>query len=186
MIARLRGTLAEKEPTRVVLECQGIGFELGVPLSTSRQLGKIGDAAELLVVTRFTREGADLYGFCDKAERDVFVLITSVRGVGPKAGLNLLSRFRPDEIRNVIARGEIDVIRTVPGIGPKKAQRLMEELKEQTAPTEAAEPLFADAHKALVGLGLTNREARARLERVKPGPGATLEYVLKQALAEQP
>jgi len=186
VIARLRGTLREKEPARVVIDCQGIGFELGVPLSTSRVLGKPGDPAELLVITRFTREGMELYGFAEKAERDVFELLTSVRGIGPKAGLNLLSRFRPEEIRAVIAGGKLDVLRTVPGIGPKKAQRLMDELREQAAPAETAEPLFADAHKALVCLGLTSREARTRLERVKPEPGATLEQVLKQALAERP
>lgn len=185
MIALLRGTLREKEPTRVVLECQGIGFELGVPLSTSRRLAGTGEPAELLVVTRLTREGVELYGFLDKSERDVFRRLTSVRGIGPKAGLNLLSRFEPDEITSVIARGDVGVIRTVPGIGPKKAQKLMDELKEQTVPAEAAAPLFADAHKALVCLGLTSREARARLEKVKPEPGATLEQLLKQALQEK-
>lgn len=169
----------------MVIECQGIGFELGVPLSTSRRVGNIGSQVELLVVTRFTREGVELYGFSDKAERDVFVLITSVKGVGPKAGLNLLSRFGPEEIRGVISRGDASIIRTVPGIGPKKAQRLIEELKEKTAPAEVTEPIYADAHKALVNLGLTSREARLRLERVKPKPGVTLEQLLKQALADQ-
>lgn len=182
MIARLCGTLREKEPARVVIDCSGIGLELGVPLSTSRRLGEIGEPAEFLVVTRFTRDGVELYGFADKAERDVFRLLTSVRGIGPKAGLNLLSRFSPEEIRSLIAGAKTDVLKTVPGIGPKKAERMLAELKEKAEPTEAGAPLLADAERALVCLGLTRREARARLEKVEAAPDATLEQLLKLAL----
>lgn len=185
MIARLKGILKEREPTRVVIDCSGLGFELAVPLSTSSRLPDLDGETELLVVTHFTRTGVELFGFADKNERDVFRLLTSVKGIGPKAGLNLLSRFSADEVRSIVSDGRTDVIRTVPGIGPKKAQRIMDELKAQTAPAEGFGPLFADAHKALVGLGLTHRESRTRLERVKPEAGATLDQVLKQALQEK-
>jgi Holliday junction DNA helicase RuvA len=182
MIASLSGRLREKGPTRVILDCNGIGFELGIPLSTSQAIGKVGDEASLLVVTRFTQTGLELYGFLGAAERDVFRLLLSVKGIGPKAGLNFLSRFSPDEILEVVTSGRIEVIQTVPGIGPKKAQRVLSELAERTVPVEVEKPLLADAESALVSLGLTRKEARARLGRVELTEEMTLENLLKLAL----
>ncbi len=185
MIASLAGVLKSKEPTRIIVDCNGIGFEAGIPLSTFRRLPEAGGRVELLVVTRFPREGIELYAFADRDEREVFRLLTSVTGIGPKAGLNMLSRFEPREIVEVIAAGRLDVLRTVPGIGPKKAQRMMEELAEKTVPAGAREPLLADAESALVGLGLTRREAQARLGRIKAAPEMTLEGLLKLALQQR-
>ncbi|MBN2536878.1 Holliday junction branch migration protein RuvA [candidate division WOR-3 bacterium] len=185
MIAVLRGTVARRSPTRVVLDCGGIGFELGVPLSTSNRLGAAGSEATLLVVPRFTQTGLEFYGFLDEDERDVFRLLLSVKGIGPKAGLNILSRFSPDEVRQTIAAGRVGVLETVPGIGPKKAERVLRELAERSVPVEAGSPLLADAEKALVSLGLTRREARARLGRIKTGPETTLPELLRLALRER-
>jgi len=182
MIAALAGILKTKEPTRIIVDCNGIGFEVGIPLSTYRNLSEPGSRVELFIITRFPREGIELYGFTDRAQRDVFSLLTSVSGIGPKAGLNMLSRFAPEEILEVIATGRIEVLRTVPGIGPKKAQRMLEELAEKTVPVVHTEPLIADAESALVGLGLTRREAHTRLSNIKVTPEMTLEGLLKLAL----
>ncbi len=185
MIAALRGVLLEKEPTRVVIDCRGMGFEVQVPLSTSRRLSSVGDEAQLLVVTRFPRAGVELYGFAEKAERDTFKLLTSVKGIGPKAGLNLLSRFSPEEIHEIIAAGRIDVVRSVPGLGPKRAQRILGELKERAEPVPEGKPILADAASALVSLGLTRREARSRLGRIEVSEEMTLEALLKLALQQK-
>ncbi len=182
MIAFLRGIIREKEPTRVVLDCRGTGYEIGVPLSTSNRLGGLGDTAEFFVVTRFTQNGVELYGFLDTGERDVFRLLLSVKGIGPKAGLNFLSRFSPEEILDTIASGRIEVVQTVPGIGPKKAQRVLVELSEKTVPTQPDKPLLVDAAAALVSLGLTRREARSRLGRIGLADDMTLQEILKLAL----
>jgi len=186
MIAQLRGTLRAKSPTRVVVDCQGTGYDVGVPLSTSSRLGGVGDAVDLLVVTRFTRAGVELYGFLDGDERDVFRLLLSVKGIGPKAGLNFLSRLSPDEIRATIARGDIAVIQTVPGIGPKRAARVLADLADKTTPPAEDRPLLRDAVAALQSLGLTSKEARSRLERLSVGEGVTLQDVLRQALRVRP
>ncbi|OYD14329.1 Holliday junction branch migration protein RuvA [candidate division WOR-3 bacterium JGI_Cruoil_03_51_56] len=184
MIASLHGTLLEKEPTRLVLDCHGIGLEVRVPLSTSRRVGKKGDEVKLLIVTRFPRAGVELYGFLEKAEQDVFRLLISVRGVGPKAGLNLLSRLSPDEVLDAIARKRIELVRSVPGIGPKRAARIMGELEEKTAPVQKGIPILADAESALTSLGLTHKEARGRLARVETNEEMTLEEILKLALRQ--
>jgi len=185
MIAQLRGRLREKDPTRLVIDCAGIGFELRVPLSTSRQLPEAGAEVDVAVEPYFTREGLDLYGFATRAERDVFRMLTSVKGIGPRAGLNLLSRFSPDEIREIIAQRRIDVIRTVPGIGPKKADSIFKQLEGAVPESAPASPLLADAEAALVCLGLTRREARERLSRVPAAEAASLQELLKLALAQR-
>ncbi len=182
MIAYLRGMIVEKGPTRLVLDCNGVGYEVGVPLSTSSRVGETGSQVGLQVVTRFTQTGVELYGFLDGKERDVFGMLLSVKGIGPRAGLNFLSRFSPDEILETIASGRVDVVKTVPGIGPKKAERVLSELAEKTASVETSGPLMADAESALVSLGLTRREARNRLQKVLVGDGMTLQALLKQAL----
>jgi Holliday junction DNA helicase RuvA len=185
MISVLCGKVAEKRSTRLVVDCGGIGFDLGVPLSTSNRVGSVGSSVRLLVVPRFTQNGLELYGFLDPEERDVFRMLLSVKGIGPKAGLNFLSRFSPAEILEVVAAGRIDVVQTVPGIGPKKAQRVLKELADVSVPVDAASPLLADAEAALVSLGLTRREARVRIARVDVTDDTTLEQLLKLALQQK-
>jgi len=183
MISLLRGLVREKEPTRLVIDCQGIGFELTVPLSTSRRLAEVGTEVEVAVESCFTREGLRLYGFLDKEEREVFRLLTSVKGIGPKAGLNLLSRFAPKEVLQIVAERKIDVIRTVPGIGPKKADNILKQLEGASPTAGSASPLLADAEAALVSLGLTRREARDRLACVQATGDMSLQELLRLALA---
>jgi Holliday junction DNA helicase RuvA len=185
LLARLRGILVEKEPTRVVVECQGIGLGLKVPLSTSRRLAEVGSEVALHVHTHFTRDGVELFGFLDKEEMTAFQRLTSVSGIGPKAGLNLLSRFTPAEIDSIIANGKADVLRTVPGIGPTKADSIIKKLQAEAPPAEAGSELLADAESALVSLGLTHREARDRLRRAGTVENLSLQELLKLALAQR-
>ena len=185
MLTRLSGILVEKEPTRVVVDCQGIGFGLKVPLSTSRRLAEVNVEVILHVHTHFTREGVDLFGFLDKEEMIAFQRLTSVSGIGPRAGLNLLSRFTPAEIDSIIANGKADVLRTVPGIGPTKADNIIKKLQAEAPPPEAAPGLLADAESALVSLGLTHREARDRIRRAGTVENLSLQELLKLALAQR-
>lgn len=185
MLARLRGFLVEKEPTRVVVDCQGIGFGLKVPLSTSRRLAEAGGEVTLHVHTHFTRDGVELFGFLDKEEMSAFRRLTSVSGIGPKAGLNLLSRFSPGDVDSIIANGKADVLRTVPGIGPTRADNIIKKLQAEAPPPAVGSELLADAESALVSLGLTHREARERLRRVGSAENLGLQELLKLALAQR-
>jgi holliday junction DNA helicase RuvA len=185
LLARLRGTLAEKDPTLVVVDCQGIGFGLRVPLSTSRRLAEVGSEVALHVHTHFTRDGVELFGFLNREEMVAFQRLTSVSGIGPKAGLNLLSRFTTEEIDSVITNGKADVLRTVPGIGPTKADNIIKKLQAEAPSPEAGSELLADAESALVSLGLTHREARERLRRVGSADKLGLQELLKLALAQR-
>jgi len=185
VLARLRGVLAEKDPTHVVVDCQGIGFGLKVPLSTSRRLAEVGAEVTLRVHTHFTRDGVELFGFLDKDEMTAFRRLTSVSGIGPKAGLNLLSRFAPGEIDSIIATGKVEVLRTVPGIGPTKADNIIKKLQAEAPPPEVGSGLLADAESALVSLGLTHREARDRLRRAGPAENVSLQELLKLVLTQR-
>lgn len=183
MIDRLRGVLLFKEPTRVVIDCGGVGYELQVPLTTSSSLPDVGAEAMVLVEMRIGRSGVGLYGFATEEERETFRMLTSVDGVGPRAGLNLLSRLEPAQIRSAIASGDVAVLRSVPGIGEKRTANILKKLQNALPPAEPRNPLLNDAEKALISLGLTRREARSRLERVKPVP-QTLAELLRLALAQ--
>ncbi len=189
MIVRLRGSLLIKEPTRLVVETAGIGFELLVPLSTSQRLPEPGNEVNLFVVTRFTPAGMELFGFFTLKEKEVFELLTSVKGVGPRAALNLLSRFEPEEVRAVITERKEDVLRSVPGIGPKKAAEIIKRAQtEREAIPKIKGPLIsllADAVAALVSLGLSRKEAEDRLRRIQFQPGMSLQEVLKAALTKR-
>ncbi|MBM3321878.1 Holliday junction branch migration protein RuvA [candidate division WOR-3 bacterium] len=185
MISRLRGVVKEKGPTRLVLECAGIGFELWIPLSTARELPEPEHDAEVLVEPRQARDGLVLYGFAAARERDVFRLLTSVSGVGPKAGLNLLSRFTATEIVQFIQQRRADVLRTVPGLGPKKVESILTQLESTTPGPAPSSSLTADAESALQNLGLTRKEARERLARVVMTDEMTLQELLRLALAQR-
>ncbi len=184
MISRLRGVVRQKEPTRLVLECAGIGFELWIPLSTAHQLPEPEHEAEVLVEPYFTRGGLVLYGFATGGERDVFRTLTSVPGVGPKAGLNLLSRFTPSEITQFIRQRRADILRTVPGLGPKKVSNILTQLESAAPVPGPSSSMVADAESALQNLGLTRREARERLSRVVITEEMTLQELLKLALTQ--
>jgi Holliday junction DNA helicase RuvA len=182
MIASLSGVLKHKQPTLVVLDVSGIGFELHVPLSTSRRLGETGTPASLWVQSWFSRAGMALYGFATPEEKEAFNQLTSVSGIGPKAGLNLLSRFEPAEISAIIAEQKIETLETVPGIGPKKAARILGKLQETAPAATPTLPGLESAISALMSLGLTRREAMTRLEKVPDRARLSLNELLHQAL----
>ncbi len=192
MIATLRGRLAVKEPTRIVLDVNGIGFEVKVPLSTSSRLPEPGNEVMVLIEMEFTKAGVEFFGFLNKKEQEVFRLITSVKGVGPRAGLNLLSRFEPDEVLKAIRNKDGDFLRSVPGIGEKKAAEILkrfdmvqrEEPERAQRISEMGDQLRGDAIAALVSLGLSKKEARERLELVKLESDMSLQELLRKALSQ--
>ncbi len=194
MINHLRGKIITRQPTRLTVESAGIGFDLNVPLSTSRHLPDPPAEVTILVVMHITRDGVQLYGFLTEKERETFFLLTGVKGVGPRAALNLLSRFEPEEIMDAIARGRTDLLKSAPGIGPKKADAITRLLRTRLTGTEKTpgpgptiEPsLLQDAISALVSLGLSQKEARERLANLTITPEMSLQDVLLTALRTTP
>ena len=196
MIAYLRGVLAEKEVTRVVVECHGVGYEAAIPLSTFDRLPAEGAEVKLYTHHEVREDAQLLFGFATKPERDMFRLVTTVSGVGPKLALAVLSGLTVGDLQLAVSQGDAKRLAAVKGIGKKTAARIVVELKDKINPIEALANATAetsreqgavlrDAMLALAALGFSEDIARAKVQQVLDGePGlADVETVLKRALA---
>ncbi|HEY6262566.1 MAG TPA: Holliday junction branch migration protein RuvA [Nitrospiraceae bacterium] len=194
MIASLTGQLAFKAPTHLVLDVHGVGYEVLIPLSTYYGLPNLGESTSLSVHTHVREDAIQLFGFLTSQEKDAFVLLTSVSGVGPKLGLSLLSALPVTALVLAIQSGDVEKLTTVPGIGTKSAGRLVLELKDKveklhTGAASAREGLrqgqdatFDDALSALVNLGYRPQDAKEALKQVKTSNGESM--VLKDMIRE--
>lgn len=190
MIARVRGRLLEKHPTRVVVEVGGLGLELHVPFSTSQSLGAEGQEATLFTVLVVREDALTLYGFHGADQRGLFLKLIGVSGIGPKIALNALSGPTPTELVAAIRDRDLAVLTRLPGIGKKTAERLSLELKDGLADFAGAAAAPAaggdeDAVLALISLGYTRPSAleAARRAREELGSDAGAEALIRTALA---
>ncbi len=179
MIGKLTGTLSDKNPPEVVVDCHGVGYEVNVPMSTFYNLPALGEKITLL--THFVvREDAQLlYGFGTAPERDAFRLLIKVSGVGPRMALAVLSGMAVGELAQVVTLQETARLVKVPGIGKKTAERLLLELKGKIGADTGAQSLFAqnndqnDILQALMALGYSDKEASAALKKLPPDVGVS-------------
>ena len=187
MIGKLTGTLLEKNPPEVLLDCHGVGYEVNVPMSTFYNLPAVGERVSLL--TRFiVREDAQLlYGFATAPERQAFRELIKISGVGPRTALSILSGMGVADLAQAITLQEAGRLVKVPGIGKKTAERLLLELKGKLgadigAPTHAASDAQADILQALLALGYNDKEAAAALKALPADVGVSdgIKLALKQ------
>ena len=186
MIARLVGVLAEKSPPHVLVDVNGVGYEVQVPMSTFYNLPELGGKVTLL--TQFiVREDAQLlFGFLTAGERESFRELIKISGVGPRIALALLSGMNTSELAQAVAAQDASRLVKVPGVGKKTAERLLLELKGKLAPVLAT-PGFAavsdtqgDILQALIALGYSDKEAQAALKQLPPD--VSVSDGIKQAL----
>lgn len=194
MIYSLRGRLIESDPHTAVVECAGVGYGCRVTLNTLRQLPPIGAEVFLHTYMVVREDAVELYGFADTAELACFKLLISVNGVGPKAGLSILSDFSPDRLALLIASGDAKSITKAAGVGPKMAQRIVLELKDKVGAAdlgvsdEAVEAAgsasksgnAAEAVAALTALGYAQSEAALAVGRLDSQ--LSVEELIRQAL----
>lgn len=188
MITHLNGRLIEKNPTELVVECAGIGYLVKISLNTFSQ---ISSDESIKIYTQFiVREDAQLlYGFADKAERDMFNLLISVSGIGPNTAILMLSSLTPSEVASAIGSEDVTTIQSVKGIGLKTAQRVIVDLKDkmlkfgliEESSTISNNTIRFDALTALVSLGFDKKAAEKSLNRVFADQ-ATVELLIKDAL----
>lgn len=180
MIGKLTGTLLEKHPPQVLVDCHGVGYEVQVPMSTFYNLPGLGEKISLL--THFiVREDAQLlYGFATAQERQTFRELIKVSGVGPRMALSLLSGLSIDELVQAIALQEVGRLIKVPGIGKKTAERLLLELKGKLGDalvgggaTLVKSDAQADILQALLALGYSDKEASACLKQLPADVGVS-------------
>lgn len=196
MITFLQGLLAEKSPTRAVVNVGGVGYEVFIPLSSFDRLPP--DEAPVTILTyHHVREDAQLlYGFMTADERDMFTRLLDVSGIGPRLALSVLSGLSVREIKSAIVNGDAKRLSGISGIGRKTAERILVELKDKITPGEALEAVsgeeggggdvrIRDAVMALVALGYKQADAlkmaRAAVEQVDAGAG--VEEIIRRALS---
>ena len=196
MIAYLEGKLIEKNPTHLILEVGGVGYSVSIPVSTYSNLGETGQMVKVLTCQQVREDELRLYGFSTKPEKELFELLISVNGVGPKMALSILSCIPVGEFQRSVLQEDLDVLTTISGVGKKTAQRLIVELKEKLGKVDLGEkvdlraketisiPAQDEAISALVSLGYTRPEAKKALERVVKDIDEVLpvEELIKRAL----
>jgi Holliday junction DNA helicase RuvA len=173
MIGRLNGILLEKTPPLVLIDCNGVGYECEVPMSTFYNLPAIGE--KVVMLTHFVvREDAQLlYGFGSDQERATFRQLLKVNGIGAKSALSILSGLSIDELAQAVALQEAAMLTRVPGVGKKTAERLLLELKDKftvagltTSSTSHPKSASSDVLNALISLGYNEREALAAVKQL--------------------
>ena len=201
MIAHLSGTLLAKHATSVVVEVGGVGYEVTIPVSTFYDLGDTGGPVKLRVYTHVREDALQLFGFRTERERELFTMLISVSGIGPKSGVAMLSGLSADEIVSAIRSNNLARLTSIPGVGRKTAERLVIELRDKmpklsspaldeeigagaaggAAPTEDA--LRDDTLSALLNLGYQKAAAeKAITSAVQEGGDISVEVILRRAL----
>jgi Holliday junction DNA helicase RuvA len=169
MIGKLTGTLAEKNPPQVLVDCQGVGYEVDVPMSTFYNLPGLGEKVALLTHFVVREDAQILFGFGTAAEREAFRQLIKISGVGPRTALSLLSGMSVGDIAQAVTAQDASRLVKVPGIGKKTAERLLLELKGKIGAdlgtaTEVPSDAQTDILQALVALGYSDKEAAAALK----------------------
>lgn len=194
MIARLAGTLAEKTPGRIIVDVQGVGYDVQVPLSTFYVVGEPGAGVALRVYTHVREDVIALYGFATSLEQELFERLISISGIGPKLALAVLSGIEPPDLVRAIRAQDVARLTAIPGVGKKTAERIGLELKDRLPPSlhaaaDTAKPetvedqLRADLVSALLNLGYQRNAAEKAIDKVlRDAPEAPFEEALRAVL----
>jgi Holliday junction DNA helicase RuvA len=190
MITHLQGKLVEKNPTDVVIDCNGVGYFLNISLHT---FSKIPESENVKLFTHLlVREDSHtLYGFAEKMEREIFLLLISVSGIGASTARTMLSSMTPEQVRNAIASGDVPAIQSVKGIGAKTAQRVIIDLKDKILKIYDIDEVSSpqgntnkeEALSALEVLGFNRKQSEKIIDKVvSEVPDLSVEEIIKRAL----
>lgn len=190
MIAFVRGPFAVKTPSHVIVDVNGVGYDLQISLNTYSAISN-KDSGQLHTYLHITENGQTLFGFADTAERDMFLLLLSVSGIGAATARMMLSGMKPEEVSRAIIQSNTVQLSSIKGIGKKTAERLVVELRdklgkqslESFSATGFVSNINADAVNALIGLGIGRPMAENAVKKVTDSnKDQTLEEIIKQAL----
>lgn len=201
MIAHLNGTLLSKQATSVIVDVAGVGYEVTIPVSTFYDLEDVGSTVQLRIYTHVREDALQLYGFKTARERELFLKLISVSGIGPKLGITLLSGMSADEMIASIRTNNLARLTLIPGVGRKTAERLIMELREKVADLSSAQleeelgakpevtaqtnedAVRSDALSALVNLGYQRSAAEKAIDgALVEGGDITVESILRRSL----
>ena len=193
----ITGKLFAKSPTEAIVDINGIRFRIHISISTYESLPLVGNSVELLTHLHVKEDILDLFGFKDSSERDLFINLNTITGIGPRSAMNILSGTNPDEFKNRIVSGDVQSLTVIPGIGPKTAKRIIVELKEKFASDfdgkdelgfmESNESSSVkDAVNALLSLGYKPAQINKTIKDLEKAGDLSggLEEIIRKALAK--
>lgn len=196
MIAFLRGRILDKQPNQLIVDVQGVGYLVHVPLSTFYEAGEVGQEAGLRIHTHVREEALQLYGFLSLLEQQLFERLINISGIGPKLAIAVLSGIEPHDFIGAVQRADLARLTAIPGVGRKTAERIVLELKDRLAqfavlpgqtpaPVAASERLRDDLLSALQNLGYHRPPAEKAIDAtLASGDAPSFEQALKAALRE--
>jgi len=189
MIGYLKGNLIQKSPNQVVLDIGGVGYCVWVPLSTYFELGDLDDKVELFIYTHLTDNSLSLYGFSTEKERDIFLKLIGISGIGPKLALNILSGIGVSDLEEAIRQSDVVRISLIPGIGKKTALRIALELQDKLEKKEKILKAKGfqereDLISALMNLGFKRKEVEKIVDETinKLTVEAGFEHLIRESL----
>jgi len=196
MIGLLRGRIADKQPNTLIVDVQGVGYEVHVPLSTFYDAGDIGGEITLRIYTHVREDALQLYGFLTELERQLFEKLIGISGIGPKLAIAVLSGMDPRELMTSVQRGDVARLTGIPGVGKKTSERIVLELRDRlaqlpggapadSAPSNGADRVRSDLLSALQNLGYHRPQAEKAIDAtLQTMSNPTFEHALKAALRE--
>jgi Holliday junction DNA helicase RuvA len=191
MIAQLHGTLAHKSPEQLIVDVNGVGYLVLVSLNSFYRLPDPGGSVRLLIHTHVREDALQLFGFLDQVEKEMFLQLVSVSGIGPRLALNILSGTPLEQLLEALEAGDLVRLVAIPGIGKKTAERLVLELRDKVkqaraargdAAVSAAGGDFEEAISALVNLGYRRNEAERAVKSAKAEGAKEIETLIRGAL----
>ena len=192
MIAYLKGVLISKQPNSVVIDTGGVGYSASIPLSTYFRIGEENETAELFIYTHLTDSALSLFGFSTREERELFLKLIAISGIGPKLALNVLSGMGPAELEEAVRTSDVARISLIPGIGKKTALRIAMELQEKIEKKEKllaakSSPEREDLISALTNLGFRRKEVESVVDAALKAFGASsgFEKLLRECLKKR-
>jgi Holliday junction DNA helicase RuvA len=187
MIAAIEGTLELRGINWIIIKVGGVSLQVYLPASTLNQIGAVGEMLQLYTHLHWKEDNIALYGFISQQELDLFKMLTSVNGIGPKVALAMLSNLKPEQLALAIVSGNVDLLTQIPGVGKKTANRLVLELKNKLEKGGVGVSSYltqdnAEIVAALTNLGYSATEAAKAAAELPPSPDLSLEDKIKLAL----
>jgi Holliday junction DNA helicase RuvA len=189
MIGRISGILAHKAPGEITVDVGGVGYQIFIPLSVFYRLPELGEKVSLYIHTHLREDALQLFGFLEPEEKQVFLLLNSVAGIGPKLAVTILSGIPADDLARALKEGDQARLISIPGVGKKLAERMVVELRDkavampaQTVGAANGSQTMRDAVSALVNLGYRRADAERSVREITQKQEGSLAEVLKEAL----
>ena len=192
MIVMIKGNIVSKEPNEVIIEAGGLGYACKISTNTYDDLQNVNDEVELLTYFHVTENSQSLFAFSNLTEKELFLLLIGVSGIGPKTAIILLSSITPEEFKKRLIAGEVGMLTALPGIGPKTARRIIVELKDKFVKLSADElpkeegdtnPELNDAYDALLALGFLSQDVKNEIGKVyQKGSEMKTEEIVRKVL----